>query len=157
FLLDKIKVLHANVCLLGAGKSAYDIALQFAKRGMCDNTTWIYKKFLWGLNYDFIYSDSPDKHPLMEKHVKYQYLRRRLPDSILLDSLAEEIIPGVLFLNIESNLILHESRSAIYRPGEISELRSNTRRIKSSIRSLGEESLKLENGHEVDADYIICC
>jgi cation diffusion facilitator CzcD-associated flavoprotein CzcO len=42
-LLTKIRTQHANVCLLGAGKSAYDIALQFTKHGMWDNTTWVYK------------------------------------------------------------------------------------------------------------------
>ena len=156
-LLAKIKTQHANVCLLGAGKSAYDIALQFIKHGMCDNTTWVYKKSLWGLNYDFIYSDRPDKRALVEKHVRYQYLYRRIPESPSLESLAEEIVTSGLVLNIESNLNLHETRSAIYKSGEIAELRSKMRRIKSPVRSLGEACLKLESGPEVQADYIICC
>lgn len=156
-LLAKMKMVNADVCLLGAGKSAYDIALQLTGHGLCEKTTWVYRKFLWGLNYDFIYSSRPDKLTLMKKHSKYQYLRRRVADSRSLDSLAEEVVAGGFVLNIENNLNLYETRSAIYKPREISELRSKTRRIKSSIQSLGERCLKLENGREVNADYIICC
>ena len=158
-MFNDIRERGSSVCLLGGGKSAYDLALQFTKRGLSQQITWIYEKFLWGLNYDFLYySGWRELSKAAMNYHYYLYALRRQPDSINIRSMAQEIVKTGLLTNIdENNLNIHETRSAIYKPSEIALLRSSTKRVRTWAQSLGLQTISLENGSEVLADYVIYC
>jgi thioredoxin reductase len=155
--LSKIKKKQAHVCLLGAGKSAYDLALQFAKHELLDRVTWVYRKSLWGLNYDFLYSDRPDKLALVMKHSQYLHTLRRFSEIPPVKELAREIVDGGMLLNVARDHGIYETRSAIYKPAEIELLKSNVRQIRSWVESLHGTTARLYNGASVEADYLVCC
>ena len=157
--LDKVASANQQVCLLGAGKSAYDIALLFRKRGLAKHLTWIYKKSLWGLNYDFIYSNRPGKAQTVLQYYKYLYELRRSPASEEVAALAKAVVETELLLNIDGGAALdpYQTRSAIYKPQELSALVESVQRVKSSIRSMTGRTVELENGETIEADLVICC
>ena len=156
-MLDDIVTNDKKVCILGAGKSAYDLALQTSQINP-NNVTWIYDKFLWGLNYEFIYNATASElRQVYAMYATYDKLYKQNPHSKEARAQAKEIIKTGYLLNIEEdNFDIYQSRSAIYKPSELRWLQERIRRIKSKIATLENDKITLENGEVVQADYLIC-
>lgn len=155
--LDEIRSGGGRVCLLGAGKSAYDIALQFVRNGLARNITWLYRKFLWGFNYDVFYSTDPAERAKLGK--MYNCFRSIRLNPTAPDTIAsiKEVIADKPLINLEANCDIHQTRGAIYRPAELALLDSEIRRMASPVARLSARTVHLENGQAVGCDYLLCC
>lgn len=154
--LERVRSEKLHSVILGGGKSAYDLAVLMQEKGLTERASWVYRKFLWGLNHEMVYSNDPS---LMETSFlagQFLHLQRRKPNTPEVNALAEKIRASGLYLNLDDNLDIHQFRGAHYKTEEIKKLRHHFKRIQSSIRSLGESSVQLENEEEIRADLIIC-
>ena len=145
-----------RVCLIGGGKSAYDIALLFLNHGLKNQLTWIYRKFLWGINHDEVYSNNPDLIEKLALSGRLYYEARRNPDSLQLITLAKKLEEGKLFLNMEKNYNFHHFKGAHYKRKEMEALKKGIERIVGSVSRINEETIELEDGNRFSADYLIC-
>ena len=147
-----------KVCVLGAGKSAYDNLLQFIDRGLSDNVTWTFKKALWGYNYDYIYSGNPDDMMVYrEKMATYTECFAKDPESQETLDAVKAIKALNALLNVdESDNHVHQMRSAVFKPHEVRLIREKITRVRSGIKSLSGDVIELENGDNIQADYLLC-
>ena len=163
-MMVDIKRNKKRVCILGGGKSSYDLLLEFIDRGLEDRVTWVYSKALWGLNANFL--DAADVGTLRTKMGsvaglldEYTSMRLDKDHSVeALQALAGQIISLGYMINIEEgNMNIHEFRGAIYSPSCLDLIKGNISRRKGRITSLAINSIILDDGgNDVIADYLIC-
>lgn len=156
-MLDDIQHNNKKVCILGAGKSAYDLALRTSKAGP-GNITWVYDKFLWGLNYDFIYSASiAELRKVTAMYAEYEKFYKVDPHGQRTRDAAKGIVETGYLINMEEgNFDIYQSRSAIYKKQELAELKNDVTQVKSKVKNISENRVELNNGESITADYLIC-
>lgn len=156
-MLDDIKKNKKNICLLGAGKTGYDLALLFESEGLWDQVSWVYSKFLWGYNYEKLYSNySKEDHKLF---LEYADAFRQLgKNHKKTKQLAKKIVDLNLILNPDTKTQdIYEFKNAIYKESEVEIIKELDNRYKEKIDYLSDRSIFLKNGQEIKGiDYLIC-
>jgi hypothetical protein len=115
--------------MIGAGKSAYDIGLEMTRSGIAEQATWIYKKALWGFNYDWMYPASPSRKAqfsgIFSKYMNYVHRLRRETESADMARDRNDLVQSGLILNLDDGSEnIHQTRSAIYKQDELRLLRN---------------------------------
>ena len=154
-ILDDVIAKQKRVCLFGGGKSAHDIAVQFVKRNYSTHLTWVYKKCLWGINFDMMYQNKRDFSSVdLINRYGLSYRESAVSEQTL--TLARRLVDSGYFLNVDNdNLDIYQCRGAIFKPEDIMLLRNETTRIKSGIHRLLECGVELDNGQEIETDLLI--
>lgn len=157
-LLPQLQDNRRRVCLLGGGKSAFDIAGQIVAAGLAGRMTWVYETPLWGLNHNVIYGPAEDYRQQILRYRQYLFGVRRFPHAPKIAALAEEIAGSGLLLNLEPDRRdIWATRGAIYRPEDMQTLRAKTDRVRGRVAQLEPGMVRLEDGRAVAADMLICC
>lgn len=158
-VLDDILLNRKKVVVLGAGKSSHDILVLLKK--VKDKVTWLYSKSLWSFSFEKIYH-SKNKFSWYGLKILYAYyllllkLRRHFPNYNVIMRWLQKPLVNTVFVNpLEPTADLFQNRRALMRREELDYLRT-IHSVKSTIHSLDEHLIKLENGSTLEADYIVC-
>ncbi len=154
-LVDDITVHRRKVCVLGAGKSAHEI---LSLLGSVD-PTWLYVKSLWSTSYEKLYSD-PRREPwnaaLYLYYMGVQAMRRKLGWGPAMKLLQAPLVrSGYLVNPLETDSDVCRNRGAIMKADQLAFLET-VRSINAGVVGLGDRSVLLDRGDEIEADYLIC-
>ncbi len=158
-MFDDIVAHRRKVVVLGAGKSAHEILSLFRGTESVADLTWVYVKSLWSTSYEKLYSD-PVREPwnaaLYFYYMGVQALRRRLGWGRAMKLLQAPLIrTGFLVNPLETESDVCRNRGAIMKADQLAFLKT-VRSIRSGVVGLGEQTVLLERGDAIDADYLIC-
>ena len=156
-IVDDIVGNHRQVVVLGAGKSAHEIL--WLLREQAARITWLYVKSLWSTSYEKLYSD-PVREPwnaaLYLYYMTLQAARRKLGWGRAMKALQVPLVrSGYLVNPLEQDTDICMNRGAILKADQLAFLKT-LRSIKTGVARLGESSVVLDRGDEIDADYLIC-
>ena len=143
------------VVLSGAGKSAHEIPCRLLLRDRVAKLTWVYVKSLWSMSYEMLYG-SPLNAVFYLYYLKLAALRRRLGFGIVMKALQTPLRWSGLLVNpLEPHSDVCRNRVAIMKADQLAFLRQ-VRSIKAGVVRLGDRSVVLDRGDELEADYLIC-
>ena len=157
-MVEQAKLEQAPICVLGGGKSAYDIVLALIRRGLGPQLTWLYRKPLWGFNYDLFYSGALDDirraGATLERFfqaVVHQPLGEQAR------SLGRQLIESGVVLNVDPDAgAVEQFRGAIYKPDELNLIRQSVRRVRAGAEGLTKVALQTDTGELIAARYLVC-
>ncbi len=154
-LVDDITAHRRKVCVLGAGKSAHEI---LSLLGSVD-PTWIYVKSLWSMSYEKLYSDplrEPWNAALYLYYMGVQAMRRKLGWGPAMKLLQAPLVrSGYLVNPLETDSDVCRNRGAIMKADQLAFL-ATVRSINAGVVGLGERTVLLDRGDQIEADYLIC-
>lgn len=153
--METVKRQGDRVCLVGGGKSAYDIGLELHREGVASRSVWVCRKRMWGLNHEFVYSDDPNLFDVMGLSGEYFYRLRRAPDDPATEALGKRLKETRLFLNLDRDEPLHQFRGAHYREGELESLRRAWPRRRAAIVALNAEGVTLDTGERIQTEWVL--
>lgn len=154
-IVDDITAHRRKVCVLGAGKSAHEI---LSLLGHVD-PTWIYVKSLWSTSYEKLYSDplrEPWNAALYLYYMGVQTMRRKLGWGAAMKLVQAPLVrSGYLVNPLEPDSDVCRNRGAIMKADQLAFLQS-VRSIQAGVVGLGDRTVRLDRGDELEADYLIC-
>ncbi len=156
-ILDDIVTHRRKVVVLGAGKSAHEILWLFRETDLVADLTWVYVKSLWSIRYETLYASSaiPWNVPLYVYYLALARLRRRVGFGLPMKVLQAPLRWSGLLVNpLEPRSDVCVNRTAIMRDEQLAYLKT-LRSVKAEVTGLGERTVKLSNGDEIDADYLV--
>ncbi len=157
-LLDQAKRDGGGICVIGGGKSAYDIVLAAIRQGLSSQLTWLYRKPLWGFNYDLFYSGALEEVRRAGGTLERFFLATvEDPHGERTRQLGQELVGSGILLNIDpDDTAFERCRGAIYQSDELSLIRRSVRRLRTGVVGLTESALQTDTGELIPARYVVC-
>ena len=144
-----------RVCLVGGGKSAYDVGLELLRKGAASRSVWVCRKHMWGLNHEYVYSDDPNLFEAIRLSGEYFYRLRRAPDDTETVRLGRRLKESRLLLNLDRDEPLHQFRGAHFREQELELLREGWPRRRGEIRALNSAGVTLDSGEQIQSEWVL--
>jgi len=157
-LFDDIVTHRRKVVVLGAGKSAHEILSLFRDTDSVRDLTWVWAKSLWALSYETLYSSSTVPWNVLAYlyYLNVAALRRRIGFNRPMRWMQAPLRwSGFLVNPLETDSDVCMNRSAIMKREQLAYLKT-IRSVKAEVVGLGERSVVLGNGDEIEADVLVC-